>query len=376
VRKQNRCARLRLSIPLFVAALCTASTAVVLARSPDAGAKATAPASRGSGEVVPPPGSVRVSAPLRVIRLSAAEGGIGFDDLGFSAPLRKVLVPAGGSGRVDLIDPDSFAVTSTLQGAATAYAGGHDDGITSADSDGTRLFATDRTARRLLVVNPATGALLGSAALTGHPDYVRWVSATGELWVTEPHEERIEVFSLGTAAVPRAAGQIAIAGGPESLVIGGRDGRAFTNLWSGVTLALDVVKRSVVARWPNGCHGSRGIAFDEADGIVLAACAEGKLVALDAKHDGRKLGAVTTGAGVDVIAYAPGVRHAYVPAATRGEMAVIGVSPAGALKLARVVPTAKGSHCVAADDRGHAWVCDPARGQLLLFSEAGEVPAR
>jgi hypothetical protein len=321
---------------------------------------------------VGPDGGVRapaVAAP-RAIRLSPSGGGIGFDDLGFSRQLRKVLVPAGGSGRIDLVDPDSFAVTATLGGTSTAYAGGHGDGITSADSDGTSLFATDRTSRRVLVVNPTTGTLLASASLAGHPDYVRWVGGTRELWVTEPAEERIEIFSLEPGKGPRATGQIRVPGGPESLVIDEPGKRAFTHLWNGVTLAIDVRKRSIVAKWPNGCRGSRGIAFDERDGIVFAACTEGKLVALDVNHDGRKLGAVATGRGVDVIAYNATLRHAYVPASDSATLTVVAVSAAGALHSLQVVPTAKGAHCVAADDRAHAWVCDPAHGQLLLVTDS------
>jgi hypothetical protein len=309
-----------------------------------------------------------VAAP-RAIRLLPSDGGIGFDDLGFSPQLGKVLVPAGGSGRIDLVDPDSFAVTSTVRGASTPYAGGHGDGITSADSDGTRLFATDRTSKRVLVVSPTSGALLTSAPLSGHPDYVRWVAATRELWVTEPHEERIEVFSLAPDNGLRATGQLRVAGGPESLVIDGTGKRAFTHLWDGVTLAIDVSKRTILARWPNGCRGSRGIAFDEQDGIVFAACAEGKLVALDANHNGRKLGSIATGAGVDVIAYNATLRHAYVPASDSGDMTIVGVTARGELNSVKVVRTAKGAHCVAADDRAHAWVCDPAHGQLLLFND-------
>ncbi len=306
----------------------------------------------------------------QAIRLSPTDGGIGFDDLGFSAKLRKVLVPAGGSGRIDLVDPDSFAVTSAVRGASTPYAGGHGEGITSADSDGTRLFATDRTSRRVLVVNPITGALLASAPLAGHPDYVRWVGAARELWVTEPDEEQIEVFSVSADNALRGAGQIRVAGGPESLVLDGAGRRAFSHLWRGVTLAIDVSKRSIVAKWPNGCHGSRGIAFDEPDAIVFAACAEGKLVALDVNHDGRKLGTVATGRGVDVIAYNPALRHVYVPASESGDMTIASVSAAGDLRSVQVVPTAKGAHCVTADDRAHAWVCDPLHGQLLLVPDA------
>jgi DNA-binding beta-propeller fold protein YncE len=309
-------------------------------------------------------------APPRAIRLSPTGGGIGFDDLGFSRQLRKVLVPAGGSGRVDLVDPDSLAVTVAVGGTSRAYAGGHGDGITSADSDGTRLLATDRTSRRVLVLDPTTGAVLTSAALAGHPDYVRWVGGTRELWVTEPAEERIEIFSLEPGNVLRASGQIRVPGGPESLIVDEPSKRAFTHLWKGVTLAIDVGKRSILSKWPNGCRGSRGIALDDRDGLVLAACAEGKLVALDVNHDGRQAGSVVTGPGVDVIAYNATLRHAYVPAADSADLTVVAVSPAGALQRLQVVPTAKGAHCVAADDRAHAWVCDPAHGQLLLVTDS------
>ena len=348
-------------------ALCVALTATELGGADPTALAAGAPPA-GPGAVAVAPAAVP-AVPLRAIRLSASGGGIGFDDLAFSRQLRKVLVPAGGSGRIDLVDPDSFEVTSMVRGASTAYAGGHDDGITSADSDGARVFAIDRTSRRVLVVNPKTGALMGSASLGGHPDYVRWVGATHELWVAEPHEERIEVFSLGTDNAPRATGQLRVPGGPESLVIEETGTRAFTHLWNGSTLAIDVRRRSILARWPNGCRGSRGIALDERGGILFAACAEGKLVALDANHDGRKLGSVTTGGGVDVIAYNATLRHVYVPAADSAEMTVVSVTAAGELRIDRVVPTVRGAHCVAADDRGHAWVCDPVHGQLLLLGD-------
>jgi DNA-binding beta-propeller fold protein YncE len=351
---------------VLVASLCAGTGFVAPARAePSAGRKP--PAATLAATSAPPPR--QQPEPLRAIRVSPDGGGIGFDDLGFSAQLRKVLVPAGGLGKIGLVDPESVSVISLALGTATAYAGGHDDGITSVDSDGARLFATDRTSRRVLVANPTTGALIGSAPLTGHPDYVRWVASTRELWVAEPSEERIEIFSLRDEASLRPAGHVRVAGGPESLVVDDVGQRAFTHLWDGVTVAIDVHTRAILGKWPNGCRGSRGIAYVQGEGIVLAACAEGKLVALDANHGGRRLGSIRTGAGVDVIAYNPTLRHAYVPAAEAATLSVVGVSAKGELASLRVVPTAKGAHCVAADDRGHAWVCDPARGQLLLYTE-------
>src|SRR5713226_8864573 len=49
---------------------------------------------------------------LTPIALPGGEGGIGFDDLGFSASLRKVIVPAGRTGTLDLVDPETREVVS------------------------------------------------------------------------------------------------------------------------------------------------------------------------------------------------------------------------------------------------------------------------
>ena len=51
-----------------------------------------------------------VMAPPTPLVLPGGEGGIGFDDLWFSAELHRVLVPAGRTGRLDLIDPTTRAI--------------------------------------------------------------------------------------------------------------------------------------------------------------------------------------------------------------------------------------------------------------------------
>jgi hypothetical protein len=81
-------------------------------------------------------GGVRAAqkgAPIAII-LPGGKGGIGFDDLEFSTPLQRVLVPAASTGTLDLIDPETSQVSSI--GGFTAiskFAGGHGEGITSVD---------------------------------------------------------------------------------------------------------------------------------------------------------------------------------------------------------------------------------------------------
>jgi hypothetical protein len=55
----------------------------------------------------PPVAPVLAAEPLA---LPGGAGEIGFDDLAFSPGLHRVLVPAGRTGRLDLIDPETRKV--------------------------------------------------------------------------------------------------------------------------------------------------------------------------------------------------------------------------------------------------------------------------
>lgn len=322
--------------------------------------------------------ALAAAAPLRAqtaVQVPGGSIGIGFDDLRFAVSLGRILAPAGRTGVLALVDPASRSVT-TVPGfsARSAFGGGHDDGVTSADEAKGRIVATDRTSLRLDVVDPRSLKIVSSAKLAGSPDYVRYVETTREVWVTQPDRERIEIFRLPAGdSAPAHEAFLPVPGGPESLVVDAGKGRAYTHLWNGKTVAIDVKKRSVSAAWDNGCRGSRGIALDEGRGWVFAGCAEGKAVVLDAVN-GRKLSSLSAGSGVDVIDYNPGLRHLYLPGAKSATMAVLGVSSSGELTLLATLPTASGAHCVAADASGNVFVCDPRNGRLLAFQDRFPVP--
>lgn len=304
--------------------------------------------------------------------LPDGKGGIGFDDLRYDAALGRLLIPAGRSGNVDLIDPESRAVTPIGGFTKVArYDAGHGQSVTSADAGGGWLFATDRSALSLAVVDPKSRSIVARAPLASAPDYVRWVAPTREIWVTEPGKHRIEVFTLGAATppVPTHAAFIDTPGGPESLVVDAARGRAYTHKWKRATMAIDLKTRAVVATWPAGCGDPRGIALDGARALLFIGCEDGTAGALDVAHDGKIVGSVRSGAGVDIIAYDAGRAHLYVPGDESATMAIIGVSATGALSILDTVPTVKEAHCVTSDERGNAYVCDPRNGQLLVLHD-------
>jgi DNA-binding beta-propeller fold protein YncE len=310
---------------------------------------------------------------LAPMPLPGGEGGIGFDDLLYSKALDKVLVPGGRSGRLDLVDPKTGRV-DTVEGFTTSarFGGGHGQGTTSADSGRGLVFASDRDRRVVQLVDVNQKKIVGSADLAGGPDYVRWVEPTGEVWVTEPSHKAIEYFTLSSeGGAPKLvhAGSIDVKGGPESLVVDATRGRAYTHTWQDSTVAIDLKTHREVARWTNGCEGSRGIALDEARGLLFVGCEEGKAVALDVAHDGKRVGSAPAGKGVDIIAYSAQRQHLYVPGGDAATLTVIAVDPGGALRVLKTVPAAADAHCVAADPLGHAYVCDPSKGRLLVFTD-------
>jgi len=306
------------------------------------------------------------------IDLPGSSPGIGFDDLRYSSVLHRVLVPAGRSGHLDLIDPERMTVTAIGGFSATAdFDGGHDEGPTSVDEDNGFLFVTDRTSRKLVVVDSRTNAIVGSTALAAGPDYIRFVPATRELWVTEPDSSQIEVFTVSNALppVPAHAASIPINNGPESLVIDAKRGLAYTHRWQSTTVALDIKTRAVVGEWANACAGSRGIALDEAHGFLFAACSEGTTSVLDVDHGGRILSSVAQGKGFDVMGYSPALGHVYLAGSACRCLVTLGVSAAGRLSFLGRQDAPNDTHCVTADDVGHAWICDPNHGALLRVTD-------
>jgi DNA-binding beta-propeller fold protein YncE len=311
------------------------------------------------------------AAPSQIV-LPDGAGGIGFDDLVFSDELHRLIVPAGRTGRLDLVDPRTGAIES-VDGFSRAEARGrgHEEGTTSADAGQGYVFAIDRTERILAAVDPASKRILARAKLGGGPDYVRSVDAAHEVWVTEPGRSAIELFRLDRGSPPRLTpiGTISVPDGPESLVVDAAGHRAYTNTFHDQTVAIDVDSHAIAARWPNHCRGARGIALDAARGFVFVGCTEGRAVSLDVAHGGKPAGDAKAGEGVDVIAYSPQLAHLYVPAAGSANLTVVAVGGRGELQPLGTIPTAPEAHCAAADDRGSVYVCDPQKGRLLVLHD-------
>jgi hypothetical protein len=318
----------------------------------------------------PPPKPTAEPVPL-----PGGEGGIGLDDLSYSPMLDRVLIPAGGTGKLQLVNPMTRKMEEVggFQSAAPSGEGhGHGAGTTSAEEGNGWIFAIDRSALRLNVIDPKKKIMVGGTGLAGSPDYVRYVAATHEVWVTEPDKDGIEIFSLSAAnpPVPAHAAFLSIPGGPEALVIDKAEKRAFANLWKSSTVVIDLATRKVTQTWPNGCEGSRGLAMDPLRHLLFVGCAEGGADTLDLAKNGAVKDRFRFGAGTDIVAYNAGLQHLYVPASKTGEMAIVKVYDDGRMTQIATVATAVGAHCAVADDHRQVWICDPKAGRVLVVKDS------
>jgi hypothetical protein len=299
-------------------------------------------------------------AQARVVELPGAASDIDFDDIVYSARLQRVLVPARDSG-LYLVYPD-MAVATRLPGPATYVA--------SADAGRAALFLADRSASTITAVNPADGAVLSSAPTSAPPDYVRYIDATDELWVTEPSRAGIEIFDVaddGTHA-PRPAGFIPVPDGPEGFTTSVARTTAYTHAGDDL-VAIDLRSRAIIGRWATGCNGTHGFPrVDDKVGVVLASCAGDGAVSLLALDDGRRLGRYAVGGGEALPAFSEQTGHFYVRADPGTVIATLQPGQTG-LALVGQVSVPEVGHCLTADRRGHYWTCDAEHGRVLRFDD-------
>lgn len=317
--------------------------------------------------------SAALAAPAAPISLAIPGGhaGLDLDDIAFVPALDRIVVPAGQTGSLLLINPTNLA-TSEIGGVTAPAAGGqtpYDAATTSVSYGDGYLFASNHAPTQIVVIDAHSGKVVNRTALVSGPDYVRYLASASEVWVTEPHARQIQVFRFSSKPSPSlmSIATIAVPGGPESLVFDPARHRAYTNLWGSETVAIDTRSHTLVAHWKNSCTGSRGLALDQAHAHLFVGCTEGKVVTLDVAHGGKQIASAPAGEGIDIISYSPALHRLYVPAGKSANLTVFDVAAAGTLKSLGSWPAAAHSHCVADDDHGNAFVCDPRGGKVLVY---------
>jgi hypothetical protein len=319
---------------------------------------------------------------VKPLPLPGANGLVTLDYFAFDNTSRRLWVPAGNTGSVDVIDTvtdqieavHGFSVaqmelrgklrsvgpSSVAIGDGVVYIGSR------ADSEICIIGARDLKLGNCIAFAPP------SAGLAAAPDGLIYIAATRELWATSgappigvPAADRsIKIFSASTNAGLTPAGKIPLSGSAEGYAVDNVHGRFYTNLEeSGQTVAIDVRKRAVVSTW-RSCADPSGVAVDSKRGFVFVACSD-HVIVLDTGHDGRVAGSIATGEGVDNIDYSESTELLYAAAAEAAQLTVARIDDKGKPTLLAQVPTTKGARSVVAGASGRAYVIDPLAGRIL-----------
>jgi DNA-binding beta-propeller fold protein YncE len=211
---------------------------------------------------------------------------------------------------------------------------------------------------------------LGTCLKLGSPtDGVAYVPPTKEVWVTTPRDQSIAVLDASRPGALKVKTTLHLDGSPEGYAVDAQRGLFFTNLEDkNKTVVIDIQKHSPKATWSLECdsEGPRGVAAD-ARGLVYVACTDHVLV-LDGLHDGAKLGALDTGAGVDNIDWFEPGHLLYAAAAKASKLTVARVDDKGQTRLIAVGTSAPGARNGVVDASGNVYVTDPGNARLLVFA--------
>lgn len=181
-------------------------------------------------------------------------------------------------------------------------------------------------------------------------------------------DRAITVLDASDPAHLKPKDKIPLGASAEGFAVDGMRGRFYTSLEEqGTTVAIDVHRHKIIARWQSGCDEPHGLALDAPRGILFVAC-KARVVALDIAHDRGVVGYSETGDGLDNIDYLPAKGLLYAAASDAAVLTVDHVDQSGKFTRVRTVPTVRGARGVVVDSEGHAYVMDPFGGRILKVS--------
>lgn len=294
------------------------------------------------------------------------------DYLAYDALNDRIWVPAGNTGKVDVIDAKTGKLTA-IDGFATATikAGDGSDRLVGPSSatvgDGV-VYVGNRANSTVCAFDAKTLEKKGCVVLPSMPDGLAFVSTTSEVWVTTPKDDSITFLDVKKKGEPKLAGKLSVEG-PEGYAVDAARGIFYTNLEDlDRTVAVDVKTRKILATWNPACgkEGPRGLALDVQRRHLFVACAAGVVKTLDASKDGAVLGEVQTGVGLDNIDYLPS-KHLVYAVARAGTLTVADDDAKGKLAKVTSTDTAEGTRVVVVDAAGSAYVADGKGGRVIVI---------
>ena len=257
------------------------------------------------------------------------------------------------------------------------------------DTAGNRLFVT--RSDRVMVLDPASGRVLGEIPGLQRGHGVAFAYPTGHGFVTSGADSTVTMFDLKTlkvlghtiaavdddavlydpasrrvftfngdansasvidAASGQRIGSIALGGKPEFGVSAG-DGKLYVNIEDrSEVVELDARAMRVLRRWPLApCESPSGLAIDAAHHRLFSVC-HNKVMAVSDVVAGRVVASAPIGSGVDAARFDAGTEDAFASNGD-GTLTVVHEDAPDRYRVVQTIPTAVGARTMELDPRTH-----------------------
>ena len=227
---------------------------------------------------------------------------------------------------------------------------------------GGRVLSTNGGNNTATLFEGDTGKVIATIPTGQKPDAATYDPSSGLVFVMDGQDGDTTLVDPKTGTSP---GRIPIGGKLEFAVADGK-GNVFVNVEDKREIAVvSATARKVTARYPlAGCDEPSGLAIDRKAGILVAACSNGKAIALKSA-DGTVLATLPIGGRPDAAIYDFKRKLFFIPCG-EGTLAVIAENENGPPTVVATVPTANGARTGA---------LDPKTGKLYLPTADFQAPA-
>jgi hypothetical protein len=307
------------------------------------------------------------------IPLASSSAAIALGQMTYLPDLDRLVVPLGAQGGMALVDAATRRVT-LVPGFPTEWPR-RGDGVTCAGEGDGRLFALDRRAAALLVLDPRSGRPTVVKPMAADSECLVFSANTREIWVSQPARHQIEILAFLRPDFPNPVHRmfVPVAGEIRALLADTVQPVVYVLLGQpGMVVALDARSHQETGRWDLGCRGGSQLALDAERGLLFASCDNRDILTPAASRSGLTLGRL---AGVgEPVAYSATKHMLYAWNDRNGTLAIVTTDDERRPAVLARSSLAPGARSAALDRRGQLWITDPAGARLLLFPETTKSP--
>ena len=269
------------------------------------------------------------------------------------APSGRLFLAQGGVTAVDL--KTNLVTTGLVAGKIT-------HGLASL-GDGT-LAVDDSQSKVITIFDGLSGKILSTIS-TANDNPVNGMHALDAL-VLEPKTGLLIAINgesglllLVDVKKSSVVGTVSVGGHPEFAAADGM-GHMYINVnhaKSSEIVAVDIASRKIVKRVPlDRCEEATGLAYDDADKLVLSVCGNGILKAFDTRAQ-RVVASIAVGRGADALMFDAMRRRAFVAGGDDGTLSVIAIRSNSDIALVQTLKTQTGTRLGAVDiDSGRVYL--------------------